>query len=108
MAKTNWDADMANVRDSVERMKGLLAWQQLKHAEARRGLPPAFHTYDPTLTDLSHEYSHFLALSAKIGEDLAEHAREMAPARRTRLRRELQRLQQEVHDLNLRQTLGLF
>jgi len=107
MTQANWNAEIANVRDSVERMKDHLAWLQLKQAEARPGLPPAFQVYDPTLTDLSNEYSRFLALSAKLHEDLAHHVGRTVPARRARLRKELQRLEQAVHHLNLRPTLGL-
>ena len=96
-------AGLRSLNESLRRMKGLLAWGQLKQSEARRGQPPSFQIHDPTETDLRNEYSHFLSTSIQIRNALREHRASISEPAREMLRKKLAMLAQEAHQLNLHQ-----
>ena len=103
MESVDMHAGLRSLNDSLRRMKDLLAWASLKQSEARPGQPPSFQIYDPTVTDLRNEYSHFLSTSIQIHGALPEHSGAVpAPVRET-LQRKLAGLEQEAHQLNLHQ-----
>lgn len=96
-------AGLQSLSQSLRRMKDLLAWASLKQSEARPGQPPSFQIYDPTVTDLRNEYSHFLSTSIQIRAILNEHDASIPAPMRETLQRRLAKLEQEAHQLNLRQ-----
>ncbi len=61
MTEMDLQAGLRSLRTSLRQIKSLMAWEQLKQAEAKPGEPPTFQAYDPTETDLKNEYSFFLS-----------------------------------------------
>lgn len=100
MKDTDLQTGLRSLQDSLRRMKGLLAWGQLKQHEARPGEPPSFRMYDPTETDLRNEYSRFLSTSTEMHAVLHAHSASI-PALRETLQRKLAELEQEAHQLNV-------
>ena len=94
--------------DSLRQIKALLAWEQLKQAEARRDQPPAFQIYDPTETELKNEYSFFLSISVQIHSMLNDGALDIPEARRQGVLKRLAKVQNEVHSLGLNQRFSRF
>lgn len=92
---------MRSLGQSLERLRDLLAWDQLKQSEARPNQPPAFQLYDPTATDLRNEYSSFLSTAVQMHTLLNRRSRSMTPSMRTRMKKRLAKLEQQVHQLNL-------
>lgn len=86
---------------SVDRMKSLLAWEQLKQSEQNPARPPAFQMHDPTETDLRNESSFFLASLATMHESLDADPKAISIEERRDLKRELLKLEQAVQALNL-------
>jgi hypothetical protein len=107
MEKTDLQAGLRSLNASLGRMRDLLAWGQLKQQEARPGEPPSFQIYDPTVTDLRNEYSHFLSTSVQIHGILREHSASIPVPLRATFQRRLAKLEQEAHQLSLhRRRLG--
>ena len=102
MEHVDLQAGVRSLDESLQRMKDLLAWRQLKQQETRPGEPPSFQIYDPTATDLKNEYSHFLSTSILIHGVLREHSISLPVPLRATLQRTLAELEQEAHQLNLR------
>ena len=63
---------LEQLRNCLEQIKGLLAWEQLKLQERRSDQPPGFYLVDTTDEDLKHQYSLFLATALKIHRWLDE------------------------------------
>ena len=103
MEHIDLQAGLRDLSESLQRMKALLAWRQLKQQETRPGEPPSFQIYDPTATDLRNEYSHFLSTSIQIHHALHEHGATVPAPVREDLQRRLAKLEQEARQLNLHQ-----
>lgn len=104
----NLDEALASLRNSLKHIKSLLVWEQLKHGEAKVDEPPTFRIYDPTKTDLRNEYSFFLSKSIEIHRILNDGKTNLSKAKRQKAKRELARIEQEFHSLNLRRRLSGF
>jgi hypothetical protein len=103
MEQMDLQAGLQSLSQSLRRMKDLLAWASLKQSEAHPGQPPSFQIYDPTVTDLRNEYSHFLSTSIQIHSALHEHGATVPAPVREYLQRRLAKLEQEARQLNLHQ-----
>lgn len=103
MEKADLQAGLRSLRESLRQMTALLAWEQLKKAEAKRGQPPAFHVYDPTETDLKNEYSFFLSTSVQIHSVLNDSSSAIKKAELQSIKRQLERIDQRASALNLHQ-----
>lgn len=91
---------LRGLNESLGRMRGLLAWSQLKQQEARPSEPPSFQMYDTTATDLRNEYSHFSAVSLQVHGILHEPSASLPMPVRETLLRKLAQLEQEAHQLH--------
>ena len=103
MSEQQIEAGLQSLENSLKQMKALVAWEELKRAEARPHQPPAFQIYDPTETDLRNEYSYFLSTSIKIHTILREHGASLSDKTRESIARQMVKIEQEVHGLNLHQ-----
>ena len=101
MEATNIEAALDNLRDSLDKLKALLAWEQLKKAEARSDVPPAFRISDRTEDELRDEYSLFLSVSVQIHSVLHDGSLRIPEAKRQRIGRQLAQIEQQVRDLSL-------
>ncbi len=103
MAKVDLEAGLKSLRESLRQIKALLAWEQLKQAEAEPGQPPAFQINDPTERDLKNEYSHFLYISVQMHSILNDGAVSISEAKRQNLKLHLAKVERQVWGLNLHQ-----
>ena len=103
MEDIDLEAGLRSLRESLQKIKTLLAWEQLKQAEAKPGQPPAFTIYDPTETDLKNEYSFFLSTSVQIHSILNDGSFAMQEAELQSIKRQLKKIEQQVNGLNLHQ-----
>lgn len=103
MEDVDLEAGLRSLRNSLQQMKALLAWEQLKESEARPGQPPAFQISDPTEADLRNEYSFFLSTSVQMHSILDDVSVTMHEADRQSIKRQLSKIEQQVYGLNLQQ-----
>ncbi|MFC1633955.1 hypothetical protein ACFL5Z_03870 [Planctomycetota bacterium] len=103
MTEVDLQAGLRSLRASLRQMESLLAWEQLKRAEAKPGQPPAFQEYDPTETDLKNEYSSFLSTSVQIHSILNDSSSAVAIAELQSIKRQLNRIDKRANALNLHQ-----
>ena len=105
MTEIDLEAGLRSLRQSLNQIKAFLAWEQLKQAEAKPGIPPAFKIYDPTETDLRNEYSLFLSTSVQIHSILDDSTVDIPEEKREAIRRQLAKTEQQAHSLNLHHRL---
>jgi len=103
MAEPDLRAGLRSLRNSLQQMKALLAWRQLKLSESRPGQPPSFTIDDPTETDLRNEYSFFLSTSVQILHLLDGGIENLSDPERQAIKQQLAKVEQEVNRLNLQQ-----
>ena len=103
MEELDLDKVLRNLRDSLQEMKALLAWEQLKQSEVRPGQPPAFTIYDPTETDLKNEYSFFLSTLVQMHSNLKDHSLNISETKYQDINRQLTKIEQQFNSLNLHQ-----
>ena len=66
MKKINIDIRFQGLRENLNKIKALLAWQQLQQKEVRPNQPPGFIIQDSAVDDLRNEYTLFLARDQEI------------------------------------------
>ena len=103
MAESDLEAGLRTLRESLQQIKSLLAWEKLKKAEARPSHPPAFQVYDPTETELRNEFSFFLARLADVHGLLDDGSAPTSEQDYQNARRQLLKLEQELQASNLHQ-----
>lgn len=103
MAEPDLRAGLRSLRQSLQQMKDLLAWGQLRQSEARPGQPPSFQIHDPTETDLRNEYSFFLSTMVQIHHLLNDGLENLSEIEEQAIRRQLARIDEEANRLNLHQ-----
>lgn len=99
MRKPNPETLLGDMRNSLDRIKALTAWQQLKQSEQYPGRPPAFVMSDPTCADLNNEYSRIMATCSQL--QTVFNASKVPTITIGRTRREYFRLKQELNALNV-------
>jgi len=88
-----------NLKKSLEKIKSLVAWQQLKQSEHRPGHPPAFEMYNPIPDDLNNEYSRILMHISEFQRVL--NGRKVRTLQFIRIRRDFLKIKQELDALNI-------
>ena len=101
MDEADLKAGLRSLRKSLRQIKALVAWEQLKQAEARPGQPPGFRITDPIETDLKNEYSFFLSVSVQMRGILIDDSSTTQEKEQESIKRQLSKIEQEVSDLNL-------
>ena len=94
---------LENLKQSLTRLKTLLAWQQLKESEQNPNQPPAFMMYDPTKIDLRNEYSRFESINVQLQEVFT--SSKVPTIIIVRTRREYLRIKQELNILKIPEKL---
>jgi len=95
------EAGMRSLRESLRQIKTLLAWEQLKQAEARPGQNPAYLMSDPTEQDLRYEYSFFLSTAVQMNSMLQDSTFKLSENKRKQIKRRLMKAEQELYSLGL-------
>lgn len=70
MEPQNIPQQLHQLQESLSKMKALLAWEQLKLAEARPGDNPGFTIQDSLANDLRNHYLFFAVTSFELHGDL--------------------------------------
>jgi hypothetical protein len=94
---------LGDMRNSLDRIKALTAWQQLKQSEQYPHQPPAFMMYDTTDTDLNNEYSRILVTCSQLQTFFIR--AKVPTITIVRTRREYLRMRQELNALNVPERL---
>jgi len=100
MTELEIERRLRNLRESGGRIKALLAWEQLKCGEANARRPWAFQLPDSTPEEMKNEYSFFLALRRNT-EAVLEDSSSISKAVRQNAKRQLAKLDGQVHVLHL-------
>jgi hypothetical protein len=103
MGEPDLQVGLKELKQSLQKIKALLAWEQMKQAETRPETAPSFRIRDDTEEDLRNEYSHFLSLSGQIHSILNDASRAIAGTERQTFRKELARIERQIYGLNLSQ-----
>jgi hypothetical protein len=103
MENVDLEAGLRGLRHTLQQIKDLLAWEQLKKSEKRPGQPPSLQIHDPTETDLRDEYSFFLYTSVQMHSVLNDGSSLLSESERQSIKRRLARIEQQVYNLNLHQ-----
>jgi len=101
MSELEIQAGLESLENSLKQMKALIAWEDLKQAEARPGQLPAFQVTDPTGADLRNEFSSFLGTLAETHTVLSENAATIPLERHHEVKRQLLRFEQQAQALGL-------
>ena len=94
---------LKSLKKSLQQIKALLAWEELKHSEAKPDQPPAFTLSDSTETDLRNEYSCFLSTSVKMHSIINDCSANITKAKRQGIKVELSKIERQFYSLNLHQ-----
>jgi len=105
MTGPNFEAGLRSLRNSLQQIKELLAWQQLQEAESRPHEPPGFRIADSVETDLRNEYSFFLSTAIQIHGVLNDTSVTIPETKLQSIRSQLARIEQQLYSLNLNQKL---
>ena len=103
MAEVDLEAGLRSLRHSLQQIRSLLAWEQLKQSEVRPSRQFSFQIYDPTETDLRNEYSFFISISVQMHSILNDSSLNIKEAERHSIKMQLMKIEQQVHGLNLHQ-----
>ena len=90
------------LQDTLEELKGLLAWEELKRSEARPGEPPGFILGDTLQDDIKNQYSRFLAVRLNVHGILnsPEHV-SLSEGDTAAVKQKLVKMEREFQSLNL-------
>jgi hypothetical protein len=105
MTEVDLEAGLKSMRKSLRQMKALLAWEQLKLAEAKSHQPPAFKINDPIEEDLKSEYSFFLSTSVQMHSILNDDLFTIKKTEHQNISKQLAKIEQQVYGLNLHQRI---
>ena len=103
MAEVDVEAGLKSLRASLRQIKSLMAWMQLKQAEAGPGRPPRPQIRDPTETELRDEYSFFLSISVQMHHILGDASFDIDGADRQSIKKKLAKIERQFNNLNLYQ-----
>jgi len=103
MVDIDLEAGLKKLKQSLQQIKALLAWEELKRSEAMPNQPPAFTLKDSTETDLRNEYSSFLSTSVRVHSILYDNTTKVTKAKRQKIKVELIKIERQFNSLNLQQ-----
>jgi hypothetical protein len=106
MAEPNLEAGLRSLRNSLEKMKTLLAWQELKQSELTPDHTPGFTLLQDSVgTDLRNEYSFFLFTSMQMHGVLNNSDAGLSNVRRQQVKQRLAKIESQLYSLNLQRRL---
>lgn len=102
MNKCDCKRGLQDLSESMNQIKSLRAWTNLKESERRPGDPPALSSDSGLLVDLRNEYGFFIKTAMDIRRFLAGGPARNSPEDNRRLwRRQLLNIETEVRQMNL-------
>ena len=102
MAQSNIQMQLTNLQDTLEELKGLLAWEELKRSEARPGVPPGFTIGDDMEQGIKNQYSRFLMTRLQLRSLLDNSdTSSLSKCKMATLRQRLIQTEKEFHCLSL-------
>lgn len=101
MADADLEAGLKSLRKSLQQLKSLIAWEQLKQSEARPGQPLSFQIHDSVETDLRNEYSFFLFTSLQMHRILNRDTPGVSVTKQQHIKEELTKIERRLNSLNL-------
>ena len=94
-------SSLRNLSAHIEQMKSLIAWADLKQAEAAANQDSPLQFHDGTLTELRNEHTHCQAAAENVREWLAAH-RDLTPQIEHQfILNELNTMESQVRTMNL-------
>ena len=101
MTELDIERRLQNLRESLGRIKALLAWERLKRSEADSGQPWVFQIHDSTAEELKNEYAFFVAALLNLYSVLNDRSFPIPKAVRRDVERQLADLEWQVDVLQL-------
>ena len=101
MVDADLEAGLRSLRKSLEQIKALLAWEQLKQSEARPGHSPMLAFDNSVETDLRNEYSFFLFTSVQMHNILNSGTAGISKVKIQRIKQELEKIERQLYSLDL-------
>ena len=86
MAEAELEAGLQHLKQLLEQMKAMFAWQRLKLSEAKQRPIMNIRFNDTTYIDLMDRYSSFLTVSTQIHRILEENNAKISKAEQGRIR----------------------
>ena len=99
MAEAGLEAGLQRLKQLLEQMKALLAWQKLKLIEATQRPIMNIRFNDTTNMDLMDRYSSFLTVSTQIHRILDKNNAKISKAEQGRIKSELLAMEYQVYYL---------
>ena len=94
--------NLQKLQNTLNEIKTLLAWEDLKHSETIPGQPPGFTVADTTRQDIQEQYSRFLAIRMQIRGILNNTVgSSLTKSKQATFRQELTRLEDQFKSFNL-------
>ena len=103
MSEVDLEAGLRSLRKSLQQIKALLAWEQLKQSEARPAQLPAFTLDNSIETDLRDEYSFFLSTFIQMHSILNDGSFAIQETDRQSIKKQLTKIEQQAYGLSLHQ-----
>ena len=99
MAEAGLEAGLQRLKQLLEQMKALLAWQKLKLIEATQRPIMNIRFNDTTYIDLMDRYTSFLTVLTQIHHILDENNAKISKAEQSRIKSELLTMEYQVYYL---------
>ena len=99
MTETELVAGLQTLRQILEEMKSLLAWQKLKSHEARQRPSSVFRFSDTASNDLKDRYSSFLSLAMQIHRALDDRNVTLTTSQHKRIKKQLDTIEAQAYYL---------
>ena len=106
MVEPDLEESLQRLRQSLARIKALVAWEQLKHGEAGPNRIAPFQMQDPTHEDLRNEYAFLLAAIMNTHSIINDHSSSIAQTVRTDFRCQLAEIERQLRGLQLYRRFG--
>jgi hypothetical protein len=99
MAEAGLETGLQHLKQLLEQMKAMLAWQRFKLSEAKQRPIMNIRFTDMTYIDLMDRYSSFLTVSTQIHRILDKDNAKISKAEKSRIKSELLTMEYQVHYL---------
>lgn len=99
MTETELIAGLQTLRQILEDMKSLLAWQKLKSHEARQRPSSIIRFSNTSSKDLMAKYSSFLSLAMQIHQALDDNSAKLTNSQYKQIKKQLETIKAQAYYL---------
>jgi DNA-binding transcriptional MerR regulator len=92
---------LRHLRESLKRIKALLAWERLKCCEAGSYRTSMFQMHDPTREDLKNEYALLMSALLNINSIINDHSAAISQTVHNDIQRQLAEIEGQISELGL-------